>query len=261
MNKLIKSFNSCQQEQVDDKIPTGFPSLDKIVKGWHLSDLIILSSQLRKGGRTLLAMTIARSLAVVHRIPVAYFSLKLPMAQFVKRLIEMGIGYKIDTWNDEIGYVAASLMEAPLFIDDTPELSVPELQAKVKRLANEHGVRLVIIDYVQLMGGYEGVGSRDCWLERIVKTLKELASEYGVAVMALDKMYRPTNDSIDTKTFAKVAGAETYADVMLAYLPDKSKRAGSLDWNAEIAVIKNNKGSVGRCLVKVANACRLYDST
>lgn len=205
-----------------------------------------------------MAMSIARNLAVDHRIPVAYFSLKLPTALFGKRMIEMETGHTIETLDDKTRQDVAKLMEAPLFIDDTPELSVLEFKEKVKRLANEHGIKLVIVDYVQLMGGYEGAGSRDCWLEKVVKTLKDIASEFGVVVMALDKMYRPANDMVDTRDFPKVAGAEKYADVMLAYMPNKPKRSCSLDWDAEIVVIKNNKGDVGNCFVKVTNKYRLH---
>ncbi len=258
--KSMESFNVCQQGQVENKIPTGLPLLDKIIKGWHLSDLVIISSQLRKGGRTLLAMSIARNLAVDHCIPVAYFSLKLPTALFVKRLIEMETGHTIEAWGDKTRQDMAKLMEAPLFIDDTPELSILDFREKVKQLVKEHGIKLAVVDYVQLMGGYEGMGSRDCWLEKVVKTLKDIASEFGVVVMALDKMYRPVNDMVDTRDFPKVAGAEKYADVMLVYMPNKPKRSSSLDWDAEIVVIKNNKGDVGNCLVKVTNKCRLHDA-
>ena len=85
-------------------------------------------------------------------------------------------------------------------------------------MTNEHGIKLVIVDYVQLMGGYEGTGSRDCWLENVVKTLKDIASEFRVVVMALDKMYRPANDMVNTRDFPKVAGAEKYADVLIGML-------------------------------------------
>lgn len=258
--KSMESFNVCQLEQVENKIPAGLPSLGKIIKGWHLSDLVIISSQLRKGGRTLLAMSIARNLTVDYRIPVAYFSLKLPTALLGKRLIEMETGHTIKTLDDKTRQDMAKLMEAPLFIDDTPELSIFDLREKVKRLTNEHGIKLVIVDYVQLMGGYEGTGSRDCWLENVVKTLKDIASEFGVVVMALDKMYRPANDMVNTRDFPKVAGAEKYADVMLEYCPNKPERSGSLDWDAEIVVIKNNKGDVGSCFVKVTNKYRLHDA-
>ena len=88
------------KEIMENMIPTGLPPLDEIMKGWHLSDLIVISSRYRRGGRTMLAMTIARNLTIDYRIPVAYFSLKLSNVQFVNRLLAMESGCALSELNN-----------------------------------------------------------------------------------------------------------------------------------------------------------------
>lgn len=175
-------------------IPTGLPSLDEIMKGWHLSDLIVFSS-CRSGKMRDLAMTIARNLTVDRRVPVAYFSLCMPSVRFAKGLVAMESGHTLselgnfggrDKATDKrIDAAVDKLRDAPLYIDDSPGLSILDFKSKTKEWAGKHGVKLAIIDYVQLMRGHEDAGDWGQELAGIIKALKEAASGLGVAIIAL----------------------------------------------------------------------------
>jgi len=153
-------------------IPTGLPPLDKIIKGWHLSDLIVLSSRWRRGGRSILARNIARNLTVDYRIPVVYFSLRMSEMDFCCRLlaaeagctlVELGNYGKGDKELDKrVDAAAGKIGACPLYVDGTRDLSIFDFKSKLKRLVEEHGIKLAIIDYVQLMRG-GGIWMRNLW--------------------------------------------------------------------------------------------------
>lgn len=257
------------KEITENMIPTGLPPLDEIMKGWHLSDLIVISSRWRRGGRTILAMTIARNLTIDYHIPVAYFSLKLSNVQFVNRLLAMESGCALSELNNyiedkelakRIDAAADKLIDIPLYVDDTPDLSIFDFKSKLKELVEEHGIKLAIIDYVQLMHGHEDAGGWEQMWEKIIKELKDAASELGVAIIALDKMNRSIFKD-DVRDAKKVTGAEKYADVLLVYQPDESKRWKDIEWSAKIYVMKNNRGQLGDCVVKVKKGIYIYDSS
>ena len=227
------------KEITENMIPTGLPPLDEIMKGWHLSDLIVISSRWRRGGRTILAMTIARNLTIDYHIPVAYFSLKMSNVLFCNRLLAMESGCALSELNNyiedkelakRIDVAVGKLIDAPLYVDDTPDLSFFDFKSKLKRLVEENEIKLVIIDFVQLMHGYEDAGYRER-LEEIIKKLKDAASELGVAIIALDEMSR------------------------------ESKRWKDIEWSAKIYVMKNNRGQLGDCVVKVKKGIYIYDSS
>lgn len=136
-------------------------------------------------------------------------------------------------------------------------MSFFDFKSKLKRLVEENEIKLVIIDFVQLMHGYEDAGYRER-LEEIIKKLKDAASELGVAIIVLDKMSWAVDDVRDAK---KVTGAEKYADVLLVYQPDESKRWKDIEWSAKIYVMKNNRGQLGDCVVKVKKGIYIYDSS
>ena len=244
----------------ESMIPTGLPPLDEIMKGWHLSNLIVISSRYRRGGRTMLAMTIARNLTINYHIPVAYFSLKMSNVLFVNRLIAMESGCTLSElksymrgdkeFDKRIDAAVGKLRDIPLYVDDTPDLSIFDFKSKLKGLVEEHGIKLAIIDYVQLMHGHEDAGGWEQMWEKIIKELKDAASELGVAIIALDKMNR-TIFKDDVRDAKKVPGAEKYADILLVYQPDESKRWEDIEWGAKIYVMKNNRGKFGDCDVKI----------
>ena len=140
-------------------VPTGFEKLDKLTSGWQPSDLIIIAA--RPGmGKTALTLSMARNIAVTQQIPVAIFSLEMSSVQLITRLISSETGLsseKLRTgrlasheWQ-QLNVKVADLEKAPLFIDDTPSLSIFDLRAKSRRLASQHKIKLIIIDYLQLM--------------------------------------------------------------------------------------------------------------
>ena len=181
-------------------IPSGFDKVDKLTSGWQPSDLIIVAA--RPGmGKTALTLSMAKNMAVNHGIPVAFFSCEMSSVQLITRLISSETGLsseKLRTgrlekheW-EQLNVKVKSLESAPLFIDDTPSLSIFDLRAKARRLASQHGIKLVIIDYLQLMtaGGTQKGGNREQEISTISRNLKALAKELNVPVIALSQLSR-----------------------------------------------------------------------
>ena len=180
-------------------IPSGFTALDRITGGWQKSDLMILAA--RPGmGKTAFVVTMAKNAAVEFNKPVAIFSLEMSSLQLVKRLIssETEISQdKILKGNlDNHEFVQLNerikkLSIAPLFIDDTPALSIFELRAKARRLKENQKVELIIIDYLQLMsGGPDSKGNREQEISNISRGLKSLAKELEIPIIALSQLSR-----------------------------------------------------------------------
>lgn len=181
-------------------IPSGFDKLDKLTSGWQPSDLIIVAA--RPGmGKTALTLSMARNIAVNSNTPVAFFSLEMSSVQLITRLISSETGLsseKLRTgklekheW-EQLNVKVKSLEKAPLFIDDTPSLSIFDLRAKARRLASQHGIKMIMIDYLQLMtaGGSQKGGNREQEISTISRNLKALAKELNVPVIALSQLSR-----------------------------------------------------------------------
>lgn len=183
-------------------IATGFHALDKVTSGWQPSDLIIIAA--RPGmGKTAFVLSMARNIAVDTGHPVALFSLEMSSVQLITRLISSETGLsseKLRTgklekheW-EQLSIKVKNLEKAPLFIDDTPSLSIFDLRAKSRRLVSQHGIKIIIVDYLQLMtaGGSngKGMGNREQEISTISRNLKALAKELGVPVIALSQLSR-----------------------------------------------------------------------
>ena len=180
-------------------IPSGFGALDKITAGWQKSDLIIIAARPAMG-KTAFVLSMAKNIAVNYQIPVAMFSLEMSNVQLVNRLI-MNVceieGDKIKTGRltrDDKARLNTKINElygAPLYIDDTPSLSVFELRSKARKLVREHEVQLIIIDYLQLMNA-QGMsfGSREQEISIISRNLKGLAKELDIPIIALSQLNR-----------------------------------------------------------------------
>lgn len=182
-------------------VPSGFQTLDGITMGFQASDLIILAAR-PSVGKTAFALNIARNVAV-QNYPVAMFSLEMPAIQLAKRMMvsETGIdgkklkgGVKLDPGDWEmIETQIKELASAPLYIDDTPSLPVMEFRSKVKKLVKQKGVKLIIVDYLQLMQGpAELRGMREQEVAAISRTLKATAKEHNVPIIALSQLSRNT---------------------------------------------------------------------
>ncbi|MDB2675648.1 replicative DNA helicase [Flavobacteriales bacterium] len=205
MSTLIRQALE-QIEEIKNKedglsgVPSGFSDLDRVTSGWQKSDLVILAA--RPGmGKTAFVLSMARNTAVQFKKPVAVFSLEMSSVQLVNRLIssESGIpAEKLRKGNLEdhewiqLNQQITSLSEAPLFIDDTPALTVFELRAKCRRLVRNNGVEMVIIDYLQLMhaGNSNKSGNREQEISTISRSLKSIAKELNIPIIALSQLSR-----------------------------------------------------------------------
>ena len=195
-------------------IPSGFTELDKITSGWQKSDLVIIAARPAMG-KTAFVLSMAKNIAVDFNIPVAIFSLEMSNVQLVNRLI-MNVceieGNKIRNgrlskaeW-DKLDNTIGVLQNAPIYVDDTPGLSVFELQSKARKLVKEHKIQLIIIDYLQLMNANGmSFGSREQEVSIISRNLKGLAKELDIPVIALSQLSRAvekrdsSNSNVDGK--------------------------------------------------------------
>jgi replicative DNA helicase len=179
-------------------VPSGFTNVDRVTSGWQQSDLVIVAA--RPGmGKTAFALTMARNIAIDHNTPIGFFSLEMSSEQLVNRLIaseaELGASKlrKGDLANHEMVQLHEKikhLSEAPIFIDDTPALSIFELRAKARRLVKNHGVKIIMIDYLQLMTAGGNAGNREQEISTISRSLKGIAKELKIPVIALSQVNR-----------------------------------------------------------------------
>lgn len=264
--KALKEVESAAQK-VDGVtgVPSGFTELDRVTSGWQPSDLVIIAA--RPGmGKTAFVLSLARNAAVKFKKPVAFFSLEMASIQLVNRLVASET--EIDTeklkkgklesyeW-EQLNRRVTPLTEAPIFIDDTPALSIFELRAKCRRLVAEKKIEMIIIDYLQLMqgGGENKNGNREQEIAFISRSLKGIAKELNIPILALSQLSRNVEKATTSKrpqlSDLRESGAiEQDADmVMFIYRPeyygfqetDDNQPTANL---AEIIVAKNRNGSL-----------------
>lgn len=180
-------------------VPSGYTELDRITQGWQKSDLIILAAR-PSMGKTALALNMARNAAVSFNRPVAFFSLEMSSIQLVTRLISSETMLPAEKlrkgdlahyeWQ-QLSTKITPLVNAKMFIDDTPQLSIFELRAKCRRLKQQHDIQMVFVDYLQLMTtGGENRGNREQEISNISRSLKSLAKELAIPVLALSQLSR-----------------------------------------------------------------------
>ncbi|MFT5833708.1 MAG: replicative DNA helicase [Cognaticolwellia sp.] len=245
-------------------VPSGFTALDRITSGWQPSDLIIVAA--RPGmGKTSYTLAVARNAAMDFGKGVAFFSLEMSNVQLVQRLISMEAeipGSKLRSgqledyeWQ-QLNSAIEKLSEAPIFIDDTPGINVFELRAKCRRLKMQHDIQMVVIDYLQLMtGGSDQKGNREQEISMISRSLKGLAKELNIPVIALSQLSR----AVETRGGAKrpqlsdlrESGAiEQDADIVsFIYRPEyyqimEDEEGNSLKDVSEIIIAKHRNGSL-----------------
>lgn len=209
-----RMHKASQNEGNISGIPSGFTELDKITSGWQKSDLVIIAARPAMG-KTAFVLSMAKNIAVDFNIPVAIFSLEMSNVQLVNRLI-MNVceieGGKIRNgrltkaeW-DKLENNISILQNAPIYVDDTPGLSVFELRSKARKLVKDKKIQLIIIDYLQLMNANgTNFGSREQEVSIISRTLKGLAKELDIPVIALSQLSRAvekrdsSNSNVDGK--------------------------------------------------------------
>ena len=200
INVAMSDIQEMQDSSGLSGVPSGFVSIDRITMGWQKSDLIILAAR-PSVGKTAFALNLARNAAVDHHMPVAVFSLEMPSIQLAKRLMvsESGLsadkikgGVKLESYEwEQLEYKLKALSKAPLYVDDTPSLQLMEFRTKAKNLVKNKGVRLIIVDYLQLMQGpVELKGMREQEVAAISRTLKATAKELDVPIIALSQLSR-----------------------------------------------------------------------
>jgi replicative DNA helicase len=246
-------------------VPSGFTALDRVTSGFQAADMVVLAA--RPGmGKTAFVLSLARNTAVDHNKGVAVFSLEMSSLQLVNRLISAETelaGEKLKRGNLEkhewhqLHSKIGKLSDAPLFIDDTPGLSVFELRAKARRLKQKHDIQMIIIDYLQLMtAGGEGKGNREQEISMISRSIKGIAKELDIPIIALSQLSRSVETRGGTKrpmlSDLRESGAiEQDADmVMFIYRPEYYNITEDEEGNAylpgqsELIIAKHRSGSL-----------------
>ncbi|MCH2023291.1 MAG: replicative DNA helicase [Saprospiraceae bacterium] len=271
MNMAIKKLEEVSKnEEGLTGVPTGFVNLDKVTSGWQPSDLIIIAA--RPGmGKTAFTMSVARNAAIDFNKGVAFFSLEMSSLQLVNRLISMETeipseklrkGNLEDYEWQQLHAAVDKLSAVPLFIDDTPGISIFELRAKCRRLKMQHDIQMVVVDYLQLMtGGNDNKGNREQEISMISRGLKGLAKELNVPVIALSQLSRAVETRGGSKrpqlSDLRESGAiEQDADIVsFIYRPEyyeilEDEDGNSLKGIGEIIISKHRNGALDSVRLK-----------
>ncbi|MEG1498130.1 MAG: replicative DNA helicase [Bacteroidales bacterium] len=245
-------------------VPSGFFDLDRLTSGWQKGTLLIVAARPAMG-KTAFALTMARNIAIQFKQAVAFFSLEMSAIELVTRLIssETQLNSKKLKQGDlrdyewtQLNTKVQSLTESPLFIDDTPALTMFELRAKCRRLKQQHDIKMVFIDYLQLMrGGNDYKGNREQEISQISRQLKGLSKELKIPILALSQLSRAVETRGGTKkpqlSDLRESGAiEQDADmVIFIYRPEyyhiTEDEKGSTIGKADILIEKHRSGSTG----------------
>ncbi len=248
-------------------VPTGYYEMDKITSGWQASDLVIIAGRPAMG-KTSFALSLARNIAVDYNEPIAFFSLEMNNVQLVNRLISnvceirgsnILSGKLSDDELERFDKRISSLSNAPIYVDDTPGLSVFELRTKARRLVREKGVKVIMIDYLQLMSASGmNFNSRQEEVSMISRSLKGLAKELDIPVLALSQLSRAveqrpgTDGKVPQLSDLRESGAiEQDADMVLfVHRPEyyrilQDDEGRDLRGVAQIIIAKHRKGATG----------------
>lgn len=274
VKQALKKIEEFGKKEGMSGLATGFTKLDMLTSGWQPSDLIIIAA--RPGmGKTAFVISMAKNMAIEFNHAVAIFSLEMSSVQLITRMISSETGLSSEKlrkgnlesyeWQ-QLNVKIKRLAESPIFIDDTPSLSIFDLRAKARRLVSQHDVKIIIIDYLQLMTtgtSGKGSGNREQEISTISRNLKALAKELNVPVIALSQLSR----AVETRTGSKrpllsdlrESGAiEQDADIVsFIYRPEYY---GILEWDdeartpcegqAEFIVAKHRNGGLDQIRLK-----------
>ena len=258
-------------------VPSGFTQIDELTAGWQSTDLIIVAARPAMG-KTAFTLSMARNIAVDSKIPVAFFSLEMSSIQLITRLISSETGISSDKLRtgklteedfERLTHKTQSLLEAPLYIDDTPSLSIFDLRAKARKMVSQHDVKIIFIDYLQLMtanASGKGVGNREQEISTISRNLKALAKELDLPIIALSQLSRNVESRLGHKrpqlSDLRESGAiEQDADIVtFLYRPEYYKLdtwddpdASSTANQAEFIVAKHRNGGLDNIRLQFIN--------
>ncbi len=248
-----------EKRQLITGVPTGFTRLDELTSGFQPSDLIIVAGR-PSMGKTALALNIAQHAAIEARVPAAIFSLEMAKEQLALRMLcseakvdahRLRGGFLGESDWPKLTRAAGNLSEAPLFIDDTPALTALEMRAKSRRLKMEHNLGLIIVDYLQLMRGRADSDTREQEISDISRSLKSLAKELTVPVIALSQLNRRVEERGDRRpqlADLRESGAiEQDADVIIfLYRDEVYNKSDDNKGKAEIIIGKQRNGPTGK---------------
>jgi replicative DNA helicase len=239
-------------------VPTFFTELDRMTSGWQPSDLVIIAAR-PSMGKTAMVINMAQNAAIRAKVPVAIFSLEMSKEQLVQRMLcgeamvdqyRVRTGELLDTDWPKLTRAVGPLSEAPIFIDDTVGISLTELRSKARRLKMEHNLGMVVIDYLQLLAVGKRTESRQQEVAQISRTLKGLARELKIPVIALSQLNRGVEQRQDKRPvmsdLLESGAIEADADVISFiyrdeyYNPDSEKKG-----IAELIIAKHRNGPVG----------------
>lgn len=208
VTQAIEKIKALAQKEGMSGTPSGFKEIDAITSGWQDSDLVIIAA--RPGmGKTAFVLSMAKNIAVTHQIPIGVFSLEMSSVQLIMRMISSETGIASEKlrkaqlndqeWKQLFSKIKP-LEDAPIFIDDTPALSVFDLRAKCRRLVSQHQVKIIVVDYLQLMTtGNSSSGNREQEISTISRSLKAIAKELNIPVIALSQLSR----AVETRSGSK----------------------------------------------------------
>lgn len=261
-------------------IPTGLKELDRVTSGWQRSDMIVIAARPAMG-KTAFVLSIARNIAVDYNMGVVVFSLEMSSVQLVKRLIsseaqmdaeKLRKGNIEDYELQQIYSRIGRLNKAPLYIDDTPGISIFELRAKCRRLKQKHNIEVVIIDYLQLMTGgtNKGQGNREQEISHISRSIKEIAKELNIPVIVLSQLNRSVEarggDKKPVLSDLRESGAiEQDADIVsFIHRPEyyglMEDEYGPTQGVGNIIIAKHRNGSTGTIRLKFIGKYAKFDN-
>ena len=255
---IEKLFN---KKEAVTGVASGFKELDRMTAGFQPSDLIIVAGR-PSMGKTAFCLDIAEYAAIGNKTPVAIFSLEMSKEQLVIRMLcsqanvegtRLRTGYLNESDWPKLTIAAGSLSESPIYIDDTAALSVLELRAKARRLKSDYGLGMVIVDYLQLMKGRARVESRQQEISEISRSLKALAKELNIPVIAVSQLSRKTEERTGNRpqlSDLRESGAiEQDADLILFIYRDEVYNRDPDNPNrgkAEVIIGKQRNGPIGK---------------
>lgn len=271
---LEKIEEAAKQEDEITGIPSGFIDLDHMTNGWQRSDLIILAARPAMG-KTALCLNMAANAAIDYNYPVAIFSLEMSKEQLVMRMLAAAA--RIDQKRLRTGQLNADewgafmqkigpLTSAPIYIDDTPAITIRELRAKARRLQSREGdLGLILVDYLQLMGGSGNSENRQQEVSEISRSLKALARELNVPIIALSQLSRTVEQTKDKRpqlSHLRESGSlEQDADIVLfihreEYYNEDTDRRGI----ADVIIAKHRNGPTGTVELAFQNELTRFDN-
>jgi replicative DNA helicase len=263
LHEAIKNIEDKDGDEKNSGVPSGFHELDEVTGGWQQSNLIIVAA--RPGmGKTAFALALARNAAIDYKKPVAVFSLEMEAVELVNRMISMETGLESDKlrkgklnqddWN-QLHTNISLLSEAPIFINDTPGLSIMEFRSIARRLKQQNDVSMILIDYLQLMRGTaDSKGLREQEISMISRSLKAISKELKIPIIALAQLSRKVEETTDKRpllSHLRESGAiEQDADmVCFLYRPEYYKIMQDAEGNstaglAQLIIAKNRHGAL-----------------